>query len=429
MRARTAPIPPRVGGSRRRIGVFVVVLTALVGCAYVPLPPLSADLTTRTLEPDERALWKKSRELQHKIRISGLLYEEPALDAYLAEILRRVTPPELVAASLEPRVQVVSNVNIHGYSFANGVIYLHTGLLARMRDETQLATVLSRELAHVVHRHALRTQRDKRAQADTLAWVGLGASVVDGGSQVKLLVEAASITSAVGFHHLLETAADEKGLAALAAAGYDVRETPAFFQMTIDDLARVHRQGVWGWVPFTPPPQMTARIAGYQALIDAHYSGRPDVRPPVADPGAFRRTIHGATKRQAELELAAGLFLSADATARAATESIAKDPDAWVLLARALNGQRSKPLPAHPVPSIQSVRDALDTALRADPLHPAATRELGMTYYRTTGTSRSPQARREAVRNFRRYLDLAPGAGDANYVREYLRELGGESRP
>lgn len=413
------------GGRRRASGPLVVaaLLGLATACAYVPLEPLGARHGVRELDPDEQYLWKKSRELQHEIEISGLLFEDPALSAYLARVVARVAPPELAAAGIQPRVYVISNVNFHAYSFANGVIYIHVALLSRMQDETQLATVLTRELAHVVNRHALRRQRDQRTQADTLAWIGVGTSVVQGGGNYKLLAQAASITSIAGFHYLLETAADEKGLASLAAAGYDVRETPAFFQMTVDHLAEVHAQGIWGWVPFSPPAAMTARIAGYEKLVAERYAEPRPVRPPIADPAAFRRIVRPATMRQAELELAAGLFVSAEITARLALESDPSDPEAHILLGRALAGQRSKPVPGEAPPSIQAVRECYEEALRLDRRHAVATRELGMTYYRTTGSSRSPEATAAALRYLRRYLSLRPDASDADYVRVYIGEL------
>lgn len=410
------------------LGLVAGLLLFSAGCAYVPLPPLSAERNIQTLEPDEQHLWKESREIQHKIEISGLLLDDPELDAYIERVLRRIAIPELRAASLEPKVRIIEDVNIHGYSFANGVIYIHTALLSRMQDETQLAILLSRELAHITHRHALRSQRDKRATADTLAWVGVGSSLVEGGGDYKLLIQAAAMTSAVGFHHSLETTADEKGLKTLAEAGYDVSETPAFYEMTLDHLGKVHTQGPWAWLAYAAPPHMTARIAGYRTLIDRDYADQASkpggIRPPVARPDEFRRKVHKATLRQAELEMAAGLFLSAADSAALATESGPRDPEAWSLLGRALYAQRTKPIQNQDVPSLEKVRSAFEEALRIDSRNPAATRELGMTYYRSGGgAGRSAEDRLQAKRLLTRYLALKPQANDADYIRGYLKQL------
>ncbi|MEZ4217519.1 MAG: M48 family metalloprotease [Myxococcota bacterium] len=418
--------------ARGRVEVAGAALAALLLSACVtatPAPaPLAPERGVGALDADEQHLWKKSRELQHDVEIAGLLFVDRELDAYLARVLDRVLPDDLRRAGLEPSVHVVSNVNIHGYSFANGVVYLHTALLARMADETQLATVLTRELAHVKLRNALRAQRDARIRADSLAWIGVGSTLVQGGAQIQLLAQAASISTAPGFHHSLEVLADREGLAMLAAAGYDVKGTPGFFEMTLDYVEEVHGQGAWGWVAFSPPPAMTARIAGYRSLVESQYADAPPPRPPLLEPQAFRRRLQPATLRQADLELAAGLPISSAHTARLATEADANDADAWLALARALAAQREKALPGKPLPSIHEVRDALDRALRADPRHAAATRELALSYYRPTGTARTREDARTALRHFRRYLSLAPRADDAEYVRGYVRELTQEAK-
>ena len=400
----------------------------LVACITPPPPPLGGPVTVTTLDADEQALWKESRELQYKIEVSGLHFEDAEVDRYLARVLERVTPPALREASLEPRVEVISNVNLHGYSFANGVVYLHTALLSILEDETQLAIVLSRELAHVAGRHALHAKRQQRLQADSLAWIGVGSTLVDGGGEAKLLIQAAALTSAAGFHHSLETAADAKGLAALDRAGYAVSGTPALYESTLEYLAEVHKQGVWGWAPFTPPLPVTARITGLKTLIANEYADQAAARPPVLDPSAFARALYPAMLRQSELELASGLFVSAESTARRATKARPDDTRGWVLLGRALQGQRTKPVQGLAVPRLRDVRAAFGQALQLDSRHAEATRELGMTFYRKRGTARSQEDAKEARRHFRRYLRLAPRADDRDYVRGYLDELDQEVR-
>ena len=57
---------------------LILALAGLsVACAhYVPLEPLDAERTVENLDPDEQHLWKQSREIQHEIGLSGLLYED-----------------------------------------------------------------------------------------------------------------------------------------------------------------------------------------------------------------------------------------------------------------------------------------------------------------------------------------------------------------
>lgn len=412
---------------RERHAALLAAFSLFVaGCVMPPLQPLGAERTAGDLEADEEALWKQTRRIQFEVESSGLVLEDEAMNTYLGEVLQRVTPAELQSAGLAPRVQVISDVRIHGYSFANGVIYLHTALLSRMQGETQLATVLTRELAHVLHRHTLRLKRDEKARADVMAWLGVGASLSEYGGNAKLLAQAFSVSSALGFPYALEVVADEKGLALLAAAGYDVREAPAFFQGTVDYLAEIHTQGPWAWAAFVPPAPMTARIAGYRKIIDADYRDVGDLQPPIADPESFRRRVQAATLRQAELELSAGLFVSAEKTARLAIDTAPRDPAGWILLGRALQGQRNQPIQGRAIPSVSSLRETYTQILEIDEDEPAALRELALTFYRTTARSRPRESSRQALDYFRRYLAVAPRAADADYIRAYVSELEAE---
>ncbi|MEM9177199.1 MAG: M48 family metalloprotease [Myxococcota bacterium] len=408
-----------------RLVFLLLALSGAIGCVTPPLPPMGADRTTAQLEPDEQALWKESRAIQYEIESAGLHFDDASVDAYLAQVLARATPARMRQAGLEPRIEVISNLAIDGYSFANGVIYIHTALLAQMTDETMLATMLTRELAHVVNRNALRARREKRRTADTMAWVGVGSSMVEGGGEAKLLLQAANMTSAVNFHHTIETIADERGLEFLDEAGYGVGETPKLYETTIEYIAEVHAQGAWGWVPFVPPPPVLARVQGMKTLIQTKYPDQRATRPPILDAAAFQRRLLPVTIRQAELELAAGLFRSAEKTARRATESSGDDPEPWVVLGRALMGQRTKPIANQPTPSIKQAREAFEEALRRDRRSAVAVRELAMSYYRTTGLARARTGEESdaALAGFRRYLQLSPEASDRAYIEQYIREL------
>ena len=181
-------------------------------------------------------------------------------------------------------------------------------------------------------------------------------------------------------------------------------------------------------MPFVPPAPVVARVEGMKTLIRTKYPNQEASRAPLLEPAAFLRRIHPVTIRQAELELAAGLFRSAEKTARRGTESGLRDATPWILLGRALAGQRTKPIPNKPGPSIAKVREAYQEALRRDSRSASAVRELAMSYYKTNGTSRSAEDSQKALEGFRRYLRLDPKAKDREYVETYIQELSGGGR-
>ena len=48
---------------------------------------------------------------------------------------------------------------LNAFSLPNGRIYVHTGLLACLESEAQLAMILGHEMTHVTNRHPLALSR------------------------------------------------------------------------------------------------------------------------------------------------------------------------------------------------------------------------------------------------------------------------------
>lgn len=83
------------------------------------------------------------------------------------------------------RVFVIDNADVLALSSANGDIILSTGMLMRLDTEEELHVVLSREIAHVMQRHAVRSVHAAR--------LGAGANVV-----FESVMNATSFVSTLG---------------------------------------------------------------------------------------------------------------------------------------------------------------------------------------------------------------------------------------
>jgi hypothetical protein len=111
---------------------------------------------------------------------------------------------------------------------------VHSGLVAALENEAQLATVLGHEIAHATHRHGYRGFKDTQSKQK---WFGLG-SMIAGlvvGSQTDspaagLITGVGSqlaLGAAVSGHgRKLEDEADVVGLYYMVEAGYDYMEAP-----------------------------------------------------------------------------------------------------------------------------------------------------------------------------------------------------------
>src|SRR5713101_1281182 len=103
------------------------------------------------------------REHQRVLSAYGGAYEDPRLHAKLTNIVSR-----LVAASDRPdlsyKITMLNSPSVNAFALPNGQLYVTRGLLALANDTSELASVLSHEMAHVIARHAaIREDQLKQA--------------------------------------------------------------------------------------------------------------------------------------------------------------------------------------------------------------------------------------------------------------------------
>ena len=158
------------------------------------------------------------------------MYREPQLEQYLDRLVARLMPEERTEGVV-PKVVLISDLNQNAYSFPDGAIYIHTGLLAQLESEAELALLLGHELIHITRRHALRSlaispaetgETDfDRTRSDSLAWFHQVKA------QKKLPHQSEEMLS---LRRSLEEEADLSGLDMVIKADYDPYEAIEIFE-------------------------------------------------------------------------------------------------------------------------------------------------------------------------------------------------------
>lgn len=193
---------------------------ALAAAMPESLQPLVAP-GYRPSDPDERGMWQSCERLEERLAASNLLITDPGLHAYLGEILQRL----LGDLHANVRHYVVRDPSFNASMFPNGMTLVHTGLLARMRNEGQLAAVLGHESGHYLRRHSLQNWRSFRKKSAVMAVVALAGAAASGSTGTNWFDMANAINSALvlsmySFSREAESEADAYGLKLLSAAGY-----------------------------------------------------------------------------------------------------------------------------------------------------------------------------------------------------------------
>jgi len=124
--------------------------------------------------------------------------------------------------------------SINAFAVPGGFIGIHSGLILHTRDESELASVLAHEIAHVTQRHIARTvegvSKFSIASAAVLLASILLASKNPEVAQAGVAVATASnVQMQIDFTRAHEKEADRVGMQVLAKAGFNPSSMPDFF--------------------------------------------------------------------------------------------------------------------------------------------------------------------------------------------------------
>jgi len=138
---------------------------------------------------------------------------DDALHRYLGEVLCKLGGEHCG----DTRVYTVRTPLFNATMAPNGMVQIWTGLLLRVENEAQLATVLGHELGHYLQRHALARLRNGRSTTMlTSLLTPFGVAGVVG--------QYAAIAGYLSYSRDHESEADGIGLDLMRRAGYDTRE-------------------------------------------------------------------------------------------------------------------------------------------------------------------------------------------------------------
>ena len=239
-----------------RLLLLVPPLLVLAACETTNIAP--AGNADARLEDDERRMWARCDEEEAILDKSGFVARVPELDAYLNKVLAGLhTEPLPEGATF--RVHVLIDPTLNAFAMPNGAVYIHTGMLARLENEAQLATLLAHETTHTTHRHGLREFRNLKNKSAFAAAFDVGTMGVGG---ILGAIGAASAVS--GYSRDLEREADVNGFRLMVAAGYDPRESSKLFRFLLDESKRSKiRQPFF----FGSHPRLEERIASFEELV------------------------------------------------------------------------------------------------------------------------------------------------------------------
>ena len=371
------------------IASIIAVCCLVAGCATSRPIPVTQTLTARE---EEQMLWRRVQEEQDTINGSGVLYQDADIENYLNQIAKKLHTNS-ISPDISFQIKVVKDPNLNAFAFPNGVIYIHTGILARMDNEAQLAALLAHEMVHCTHRHSLRALRSikGRTQAKTETVRKLA----------QLLGITGSIASISGYTRELETEADRVGLDLAVKANYDPREVLKLFELLKQEI---EIEGIEEPYFFGTHPNIRQRIENVTNWLAEKYRGKITG---IKNTDVFQSKISRLVLDNARLDLRQGRFFVAQKTVEKFLAVKPDDARAYFLLGEIFR-QRCRQEDA------AAAIKYYEKSISLNPSFPEPHKAMGLIHYKDG-------EKRLAKKYFESCLLLSPDTADKAYIQGYLK--------
>jgi predicted Zn-dependent protease len=211
-----------------------------------------------SIDKDEWRLIEESKDLEGLFSSQSLLYLEPKA----LELVRRVgheIRPQPTDDYIEYEFFVLRDPSPNAFALPNGHVYVHTGMLARLDDEDELAALLAHEINHVAGHHGIIEHRATRKK--TIAGMVIG-SLGPWGGMISLGLQ----TSVYGYSRELEQEADDRAVEVLVGSRYDPHALPALLDILGRDYEGLSPRTSTVW---STHPEVRARAQTCRALVAA----------------------------------------------------------------------------------------------------------------------------------------------------------------
>lgn len=214
-------------------------------------------------------------------------------DAEMEMTLRRVAGPVFNAAGLgvnQVDILMIDNPRMNAFVAGGNNIFIHTGLMRRLKSADQLRAVIAHETAHITGGHLARRNEKLRAQRGPIGLGLLLAVAAAASGNAEAGIAGGLIGAQIAQRDLLahsraeESAADQAGLRYMVGAGADPRailEVMRLFRgqdaltgrTIIDPYAVTHP--IWSQrIRYLEDLVASAPKGGGQSAEDAYWYGR-----------------------------------------------------------------------------------------------------------------------------------------------------------
>lgn len=396
---------------------------------------------------------EQSELLNFKLERDDLVLHDEAANAYLRRIGQSLVPKGLELERVSWSFRVLRDPQPNAFALPNGSIYVTTGLILLVDNESQLAAIIAHELTHVMRRHTYfqnRSNRKKFLTMNIMAAVGAYAPGGIVGAVITIVTTVAPfilMATVYGYSQDLEREADLKGVDMMISAEYSPEEMVNVMKLLDKDI-----EGENIRLFYNDHPSLDARIKYLSSYLGARADRVTHQMELNRERVAYFQIMEPAMRHNLQLSIMAGRFRSAVFHAQRLVDF---HPDSenlfWLAEAYRTLGPRSPQLNEKELTN-SSKKDAAKKrlkrtleeeenellatpagkdnwqrhqqkaeelylrALNAENSIPAVHRGLGMLYEKLGRAN-------DAASEYEKYIELAPTAIDRERIRRRIEAL------
>ncbi len=239
------------------------------------LPDLGESAQSALSAAEEREI---GESIMRDIRADPDYIDDPEISGYIQALGQRLTGAAPVSRR-HYEFFVIRNAQVNAFALPGGYIGIHSGLILTAQTESELASVVAHEIAHVEQRHMARmVDKQNQLQIASIAGLALAILAASSSSQVAqaaaVTSQAAPLAAALSYNRDFEREADRVGFQILNDSGFDVHGMPAFFER-MQRSTRLYENNAPGYL--RTHPLTSERIADMQnRALETRFRQLPD---------------------------------------------------------------------------------------------------------------------------------------------------------
>lgn len=250
---------------------FPLLVSMLLCCAAHEAAAQAEDDLKGVYEPMELRRGEPNDLIDTASQYRGLFERRSLLygDDAVLSMVRRIAyelAPEPTDPYIDYEFYVIRDPSPNAFAFPNGQIYVHTGMLARMSDESELAALLAHEINHVAGHHTILSHR--------ITVKRLAIQVFGGG--------LGSLMGQLRYSRQLEQEADDRAALLMRDTSYDPHAMTDLLEILSQDFEGLDPRYASVW---TTHPDPVERIEASRRNVAA-LPRRP------RDPAAFDEVVY-----------------------------------------------------------------------------------------------------------------------------------------